>query len=226
VRILPEPEPGVNVTITMDETGNWQANVEILSEPTQQVVVDNWGPLVLHGHSFIALASVHIEQVRGPVVAHTYDLGQLQPGYYVFAFKTNLAHCGVADFTVPGVEVPPLVRWADRLENVSPGDLAAYFFALNPARRTTPLIDAELIEDTKGQTHLGLRFRRLTGADGVRQRIQASRKLGIWDDVTEEVDIVERTLDADGTELVLICLRQSLAESPYHYLRVLLEPEE
>ena len=232
VRILPPPNPGVNVSVAPDATGNWQATVEIISEPGQQVVVDNWGPLVLHGHSFIALASVHLDEVAGPVepVAHTYDLGMLQPGYYVFAFKTNLAHCGVAGFTVPGVESDPLVRWAARLGDVADGpagrDLQSYFFALHPNARNLPLIGAELVDDSEGKTHLGLRYRRLTGADGIRQTIQGSRNLGTWEDLTDSVDIVERTLDIDGTEIVLVCLRQPIGESDIRYLRIQLAEEE
>ena len=225
VRILADPDPGVNVTFSRTEEGNWLANVEIISEPGEQIVVDAWGPLVVHGHSFVALATLHMEAVNSPVepLAHSYDLGPLQPGYYAFVFKTNLAHCGIGDFIVPGVEGPPIARW-QALTGSSPGDsrrLAHYFFASR-----NPNLRAALVGDDRNNRHLGIRYRRLTGAEGVTQRVQASRDLGQWDDVTDSVDLVERTLEIDGTEIVLICLRQSISDSPYRYLRIVLEEDE
>lgn len=225
VRILPPPTPGVTVAFRRSEEGNWFADVEIISEPGQQVVVDNWGPLVLHGHSFVALATVHLEATNGPVepLAHSYDLGQLQPGYYVFAFKSNLAHCGTGDITVPGVEGPPIARWSAIA--VEPGTvenrIQRYFFAAS-----NPDLNATLIRGEDGKSHLGLRFRRLTGAEGVTQRVQASSNLGEWDDVTDSIDLVERTLDIDGTEIVILCLRESTETSKYRYLRISLEETE
>lgn len=221
VRILPPTDPGVNVTFNRTEEGNWLAKVEIVSQPGQQVVVDSWGPLVVHGHSFVALASVHLDEADGPVepVAHSYDLGQLQPGYYAFVFKTNLAHCGAGRLMVPGVEAPPLTRWQNL--NQSSADVADYFFA-SPQPRIRP----EFTGHDWNDRHLGIRYRRLTGAEGVTQRVQASRDLTGWDDVSDSVDLVERTLDIDGTEVVLIRLRQSLSESPYRYLRIVVEQTE
>lgn len=225
VRILAEPDPGVNVSFSRTEEGNWLAHVELISEPGQQIVVGAWGPLVVHGHSFITLATVHTEAVNSPVepVAHSYDLGPLQPGYYAFVFKTNLAHCGIGDFIVPGIEGPPVARW-QALTGSSPDNshrLANYFFASR-----NPDLRAELVGDDRNNRHLGIRYRRLTGAEGVTQRVQASRDLGQWDDVTDSVDLVERTLEIDGTEIVLICLRQSISESPNRYLRIVLEEDE
>lgn len=225
VRILAEPTPGVAVSFTRSEEGNWSANVEIISEPGQQIVVENWGPLVLHGHSFIALATVRLEETNGPVepVAHNYELGALQPGYYVFAFKSNLAHCGIGDVTVPGVEGPPITRWSAFLADGVPAEerLARYFFAAR-----NPDISATIVRTENDRSHLGLRYRRLTGAEGVTQRIQASTDLSTWDDVTDSVDLVERTLDVDGTEIVILCLRESLESTKYRYLRLSLEESE
>jgi hypothetical protein len=109
---IPAPAPAP-VIVAQNDEGRWLANVELISGPGEQIVVDAWGPLVVHGHSFVALATVHIEAVNGPVepIAHSYDLGPLQPGYYAFFFKSNLAHCDLSDFTVPGVEGTPVARW-------------------------------------------------------------------------------------------------------------------
>jgi hypothetical protein len=225
VRILAEPSSGVTVSFSRSEEGNWSAHVGIVSEPGQQVVIDNRGPLVLHGHSFIALATVHLEEVDGPVepLTHSYDLGALQPGYYVFAFKSNLAHCAIGDLTVPGVEGSPIARWAALLHDDSAVEnrLARYFFA-----RRDPDLRAEIVRDEKGNSHLGLRYRRLTGAEGVTQRVLASSDLGGWDDVTDSTELVERTLDIEGTELVILCLRETLATSKYRFLRLSLEETE
>ncbi|MFT6576464.1 MAG: hypothetical protein ACJA16_004673 [Akkermansiaceae bacterium] len=87
-------------------------------------------------------------------------------------------------------------------------------------------IEAEKVRDDDGRSHLGLRYRRLTGAEGVTQRVQASSTLNTWDDVSESVDLVERTLDIDGTEVVTLCLRETLATTKYRYLRLALEETE
>jgi hypothetical protein len=73
---------------------------------------------------------------------------------------------------------------------------------------------------------LGLRYRRLTGAEGVTQRVQASSNLDQWDDVTDSIDLLERTLDIDGTEIVILCLREGMETSKYRYLRLALEETE
>ena len=51
----------------------------------------------------------------------------------------------------------------------------------------------------------GIDLRRLTGADGIRQAIQGSRRLGARENLTDSVDIIARTLEIDETELVLFC---------------------
>ena len=170
VRILPPPPHGVTISFSRSEDGNWSADVEIISEPGQQVVVDNWGPLVLHGHSFVALATVHLEATNGPVepLAHSYDLGPIRPGYYVFAFKSNLAHCGTGDLTVPGIEGPPITRWSAIAADgdVTENRIQRYFFAAR-----NPDLKPAIIRGDDGRSHLGLRYRRLTGDEGVTQRV-------------------------------------------------------
>lgn len=234
VRILPPSEPGVNVSVAMNSTGEWEATVEIISEPGEQVVVDSWGPVIHHGQSFIALASVHFESTTGPVepVANTYNLGTLQPGYYVFVFKSDEAHCGFAGFTVPGLEGDPLDNWRHRIAGAATANdedadqdgldfTGEYFFVTDPNRPDLPAFSPEIVRDADDRSHLALRFRRLLGAEGVTQVVEGSRRLeDDWDDVSALTEIVERTPDIDGTEEVVLCLRSPLSESPYHFLRI------
>ncbi|MGJ8698241.1 MAG: hypothetical protein ACSHYF_18110 [Verrucomicrobiaceae bacterium] len=225
----PPPAPGVNVSLAMSATGDWEATVEIISAPGQQVVVDSWGPLVSHGQTFVVLADVHREPTNGPVepLSHTYNLGQLLPGDYLFVWKSDEADCGLGNFTVPGVEPPAIDRFLanNRLPAGSiQNGTARYFFGLNQ-HRTQPEMRAEVIRDEQGGRHLGIRYRRLTGAD-VEQQIQASNDLTDWQNVSDQVDIVERTLDVDGTEEVLVCLRSKIGEGPFRYLRIHLTPVE
>ena len=234
VRLLPPPQPGVNVSVAMNSSGDWEATVEIISEPGQQVVVDSWGPLIHHGQSIIALASVHFEPTGGPLepVAHIYNLGTLQPGYYVFVFKSDKAHCGFAGFTVPGLEGDPLDNWQQRISGASFADnadtdndgldfLGEFFFVTNPNQADLPAFSPEIVTRPDGRPHLGLRFRRLLGAEGVTQIIEGSRRLNDgWDDLSAATDIVQRIPDIDGTEEVLLCLRDALDDSPYHFLRI------
>jgi hypothetical protein len=71
-----------------------------------------------------------------------------------------------------------------------------------------------------------LRFRSLTSAGGVNQRVQASTILEEGDDVTDSIDLVERTLEIDGTEIVIRYLREGTDTSKYRYLRISLEETE
>lgn len=234
VRIQPDLEPGVNVTVALNANGEWAATVEILSDPGQQVVINNWDfSCIQFGQSIIKLAEAEIQPTNGPVepVAHVYNLSSLQPGYYVFVFKTNLAHCGSAGFTVPGAEGDPIDNWQVRVgaahqadESDDDGDglnvVGEYFFATDPTRADRPDIRPEIVTDERGVRHLGLRYRRLHGAEGVLRVVEASRNLKDWTDVSEVIDLVEQDVNLDGTIRVLICLRDRLSDSPYRYLRI------
>ena len=95
-----------------------------------------------------------------------------------------------------------------------------YFFATDPGRPDGPRIRPEIAPGNDGKPHFGLRFRRLHGAEGVDQIIEGSRNLVDWEDVSDQVDLVERDVAIDGTEEVFLCLRQALADSPFQYFRV------
>jgi len=233
VRILPDPpDPGVNVSVAMNSAGGWDATVEIISEPGEQVVVDSWGPTIHHGHSIIALASVHIEPTGGPVepLAHVYPLGVLQPGYYVFVFSSDLGHLGFARFIVPGLEGDPIDNWQLRASTLALGNdgddgdnldaVGEYFFATDPSLPDGPGVRPEISPGDDGRPRLGVRFRRLHGAEGVDQIVEGSRDLENWEDVSDQVDLVDQTIAIDGTEEVSLRLKQALEDCPFQYLRI------
>ena len=56
--------------------------------------------------------------------------------------------------------------------------------------------------------------------------MQASTILEEGDDVTDSIDLVERTLEIDGTEIVIRYLREGTDTSKYRYLRISLEETE
>ena len=89
-----------------------------------------------------------------------------------------------------------------------------------------PAIRPEIVEDDDGDHHLAIRYRRLLAADGVRQVIEVSHDLRIWDEADELTQVVERFVDIDGTEELLVCLRERLDESGYRWIRIKLVPEE
>ena len=222
VRIAPPPsDPGINVSVAMSETGNWQATVEIISEPGQQVVVDSPGPLIINGATFVALADVHREPTSGPTepLALTYNLGQLVPGDYLFVWKSDETDCGQLLFTVPGFEAPGLTRFLANNGTTVDSGIGRYFFALTDENES-PEVAAEIVTDEDGDQHLGIRFRRLFGASGVEQAVWGSSNLTDWQEITADCDVIERLPRFDGTEEVLLCLRQTLAESNIQYLRL------
>lgn len=236
VRIAPEPpQSGVNVSVGVNDLGEWEATVEIISEPGEQIVVDSWGPLIHHSHSIVALASVHIEATSGPVepLANVYNLGTLQPGYYVFVFKTNLAHCGIATFTVPGLEGDPVDNWINRIGALPEGDndgdgaetVGEYYFATDPNRQDVAFVRPEIVVSDEGEAHLGLRFRRVLGGEGIAQIIEGAGLSGSWDDIGDRIEIIEQTISDDGTEEILLCLQEPIRVSPYQFIRLRLERE-
>ena len=246
VRIIDEPtgppDAEINVSIDLGEDGVWYAGVEIVPAAGVQLVVEDWGDLTHHGHTFVALATVGRRDLTSNVVpeplAHRYPLGELGPGFYIFVFKTNLAHCAVEEFIVPGLPGDPIDNWRKivGVENVDEradddGDrvnlLAEYFFALDPKRPDVPKIIPEVVEDSEGKKHLGLRFRRLLGADGVREVIQVSKDLKTWILATDiQTDVVEQHEVFDGTEEILICLTEELTADSYPFMRVDLERDD
>ena len=233
VHILPEPpDTGVKVTVELNEDGDWEALVEIVSNPGEQVVVDSWGRIIHHGHSIVTLASVHIEETD-PVepLAHSYNLGALPPGYYIFVFKTNLAHCGIARFIVPGLEGDPFDSWQERVGVTSSGEeqdidrdgnnlLGEYFFGTNPGRQDASFARPEIVYTEDGVPHLGMRFRRVQGAEGLIQQFQGMSAERGWEDISQSVEVIDRIVFIDGTEELLVCLNQPLHESEIHFMRL------
>ena len=246
VRIFNEP-PGppdaeIKVDIGLSEEGIWFADVEIIPAGGVHFVVDDWGSVNHHGQTFIALATVGRSDFATSVVpeplAHRYRLGELGPGFYVFVFKTNLAHCALEDFVVPGLPGDPIDTWRKMIGVVNvdersddDGDrinlLGEYFFALDPKRPDVPRIIPEIVEDSAGKKHLAVRFRRLLNADGVREVILVSRDLKTWFRANgTQTEVVEEELVFDGTEEILICLTEELSEDSFSFMRVDVEREE
>ena len=241
VRLMIEPphnETEVRVSVGL-EGDQWVATVEVVPAPGTAITVADWGEVMHHGSTHLALATVSQEQTpNGPLaepLAHRYPLGPLRPGTHVFVFKTNLAHCGIERFRVPGMEGDPVDDWREIAgipagEDNGDGDrnglFAEYFFALDPNRADLPHIEPEIVEDEEGGRHLALRFRRLILAEGVRQIVEASRDLRRWDEVDDLIDVVEKEVNIDGTEELLVCLRERLREGGYRWLRIRVVPAE
>ena len=240
VRIISDPPPGdaeVRIEVAMDD-GGWFALVEVIPAAGTAIHVQDWGEVIRHGQTHLALATATQESTpNGPVaepLAHRYPLGALRPGHHVFVFKTNLAHCGFARFRVPGMEGDPIENWRDAAgagdgeddDNDDNGILQEYFFALNPNRADRPSIRPVIVEDEAGELHLAIRYRRLLAAEGVRQVIEVSRDMRRWIEADGITEIVEQDVNIDGTEELLVCLRERLGETGLRWMRIRLVREE
>ena len=236
------PDAEIKVNVGLSEDGAWFADVDIIPTGGVHFVVDDWGSLNHHGQPFIALATVGESDITTPVLpgtlAHRYLLGELGPGFYVFVFKTNLAHCALEDFVVPGLPGDPIDNWRKVIGVVNVDErsdddsdrinlLGEYFFALDLKRPDVPRIVPEIVVDSEGRKHLAVRFRKLLNADGVREVILVSRDLRNWFRANDtQTEVVEQQLVFDGTEEVLICLTEELGEDSYPFMRVDVEREE
>lgn len=240
-RMVVDPPPSdaqVRVEVSMIE-GEWFASVELIPAPGTAIHVEDWGEVLHHGQTHLALATVTQESTpNGPIaepLAHRYLLGALRPGHHVFVFKTNLAHCGIARFRVPGMEGDPIDGWRDAAgipEGEDDGDdddngiMAEYFFALDPNRPDVPRVHPEIVVDAEGGRHLAIRYRRLLAADGVRQVIEVSRDMRRWIAADGITEVVEQDVNIDGTEELLVCLRERLGENGFQWMRIRLVKEE
>ncbi|MEZ5305261.1 MAG: hypothetical protein R3F11_32155 [Verrucomicrobiales bacterium] len=198
-------------------------------------IVD-WGELITHGQTFVALATaVAVDSNDAPPPpTHSYRLGALRPGFYTFAFKTNLGHCGVARLHVPGMEGDPVDNWRDLNlgalladDGDGNGEVAEYVFALNPNRSDQPRIRPEIVEGIDGRRHFGIRFRRALDATDAEVIIEISDDMRRWREAAADIEIVEQRANIDGTVEILACLRASLAETgfPFARLRAVLRGE-
>jgi hypothetical protein len=237
---LPSPEDTkINLSFSLDEDGMWHAEVEIVPVPGVHLLVNDWGPVIHHGQTFVALATLQsIDTANAPIpepLAHRYPLGKLPPGFYIFVFKTNLGHCAIESLTVPGLPGDPIDNWRIVAEVINTDDgsdedgdnlslLSEYFFALDPTSSDVPDIHPEIVEGIDGEQHLGLRLRRLLAADGVRQLLEVTRDFKLWVYAGENMtEVVEQTVNIDGTEELLICLREALSENGYRFIRIRIE---
>jgi hypothetical protein len=227
VRILPEPpQPPGHVTVSARlQEGIWIADVRIDDD---QIRITEWGDdLIRHGRSILALASAvevdpndHTPGVP-PNGEHSYRLGELAPGYYVFVFKTDLGHCGITRIRVPGIGDGGFNAWRDWIDadGMQPG-FGDYAFAMNPKNPGAPEVHPEIFEGQDGRRHGGLRFRRLHGASDVEYIVQCSSNMVDWQDASDLTEIVRREIDIDGTEMVHICLLNAIGENDCPFLRV------
>ncbi len=254
VRIMPDPPqpPGaeVRVDIDMNDTGVYFAKVELIPDDGAHFRVASWGQVVPFGQTLLALATV--EQVAPPAepeppIVHTYRLGALRPGYYLFVFKTNLAHCGIAEIVVDGevgdggidgwreLAFPGLSREALELVAADGSDsdidglsiLGEYLFGTDPLRPDRPRIVPEIVTGDDGRRHLAVRYRRATLAGGVRAVIEVSRDCRTWTrpDATR-TELLDRTVSIDGTEEHRICLTDPIDETGAPpFIRIVVERE-
>ncbi|CAN5182831.1 hypothetical protein BH23VER1_BH23VER1_11560 [soil metagenome] len=251
VRILPEPPdpPGgeVRVETEMTAAGVWFAKIHLVPDDGISYRATSWGQVTPFGQTLLALATVEeIDAPAGPdlPLTHTYRLGELPPGYYLFVFKTNLAHCGMAEIIVPGEEGDggiegwrglafPGLSAAERhlLGDDADGDLlpdaGEYFFGTDPLRPDRPFVRPEIVVGEDGRRHLAVRYRRATWASGFRAVLELSRDCRIWiRPAATETELLSRTLDLAGTEERRICLVEPLdAPDAYPFARIVVERE-
>ncbi len=236
----PPPPPPLKADVTVSAAeGRWQAAVAF--ENTGGWFAAEWGTVAANANVLSARAALTKlpEGSLAPIPAafsHTYDLGQLAPGRYLFVFKSSAGHLASAPFTVAGVEPTPLDQWKRAafatggwaLDSVSgdaadpDGDgvnnLAEFGLGMKPQCPDIPETGAVLV-GPDGARHLAMTYRRITGAEGVDVVVEVSRNLKDWFPAGDAVTQT-RTLDVDGTESVCACQTAPVGAGSWPYMRV------
>jgi hypothetical protein len=241
VRIVAEPPPHLPADLVVSmRDGKWFADVKVTN--TGNWWMPEWGEVHSHGPVFFATLSLVTvpPNIDPPIMesfSHTYELGELRPGHYLFVFKSNVGHCASRRFNVPGLEPPtPLEQWAlNALGTIATnsdndGDrdglplFGEFYFGCDPNRSDAPEVRPAIVLGADGQWHMALNFRRVTAGDGsVRCLVELSDNMITWREAGAEVDVIPGAPDIDGSQPVCACQRAPLRESRAPFMRLRLE---
>lgn len=239
VRIPPLPQPGIRADVVTSMTdGIWHAEV---SFPNSGGWTDvDWGDVRLRGPVFSVRARLMAGDTGEPPpeeFRHTYRIGPLTPGHYLFLFTSDAGHAGAGEISVPGVPPPSqLLSWlenAGRGSALPPDDdsdndrwpcFAEYYTGGDPHRPDQPAVEPALVH-RDGRTFAGLRFRRIAGGDpSVRCRVEAAADFRHWSDAGSDVEWLIDPPDADGTQQVTVVRKTSVGTAgDKPFLRLVLE---
>jgi hypothetical protein len=225
---------------TYEEEGRVFAKVEF-HPGDSPLIATHWGDLRLKGHDFVAPVNIidgrHVDVAPQP--SHTYSLGHLAPGVYGFVVHSlNRNFSSRHVFTVGADDdVSPHAQWEIAMRElalvrgddggVQEGDrLMDYAFGLDSAREgRTGILEPDVARDRAGRPLLVVRHRWVPGASDLAYRIEASRDLVEWVDVTERVQRLESGSRTDGGHWRSVELPAE-GDEPYRFARVRVVPRD
>jgi hypothetical protein len=242
--VPPTPLPVV-VRVAQAE-GAWQASVTITTASTLHPWKVKATKPVLTAGQVLNLAAELETGISGTDPAQsilTFDLGPLPPGNYRTVFKSNVGHCGVAEFTVAG-ELPPspIATWQQIA--FAPGDwsrpeivadladpdgdgianLTEYCLGTDPIRPDALQFQPTTERDFAGKPHLVILFRLVSGTTDATAIVEVSRNLRTWQPAGKDVEMAILKRDIDGTEQVCACQKSVLGEAgSWPFMRLHLE---
>jgi hypothetical protein len=229
VRISPDdadPEqPRVSLSLRKQEDG-YYLDLEFLPGASQWHVA-HWGRLHLRGNVFGAPIQL-ADDAQADALAEprkSYRLGELEPGSYGFVAHSRAPwFISRSSFAIEGEPVAPIEQWNAAINEMSesPAEVGLfhYAFGLLPdegtAVRLTPLLE----QDAEGRSSMLLLYPFVAAASDLEYRIEVSKDLASWIDVTEHL-IVRREVDrADGAQSRLVVVPVPPGEEPYPFARV------
>ena len=237
---IPPTELKAEISVTMLD-GKWQAAVSF--ENTGNWFQADWNTVKVLGTSFLAYARLSPLPTGSlaPIPAsfsHTYDLGELKPGSYLFVFRSSAGHAARATVDVAGVEPPTaLDQWkfnvfgAAYIDSGAAGDLddpdksgvpTLVQFALggDPARGVRPEIKPGIVMEN-GVPKLALHFRRPAGSrPSADCQIEVSADMVHWFPAGDTVDLKPSVFDIDGSEAVCALQKSPLGVSQWPFMRI------
>lgn len=234
---LPPPTPGptpkvADVKPFIDADGLASVTALFPGVPADFWSNIEWGTFEQRGSVFHVQVNFrhHGGEITLPAFAplnHTWTIGPLAPGTYVFLVRSNLGHHGRAVLSVPGDPVPPFTAWRERMIPVlglgpdgplSPEMLAAYAFGLNPALPNGGRPAGVLTPTASGGWDLT--FGRAAVADGVIWSVEATADFRSWTPILTWPDVDATVVDlGDGREQVTVHLSAALA-APWRAFRL------
>ncbi len=246
VQILPTPPPPppalkVDVEVAMAD-GKWRADVSFAN--TGGWWQAEWGHVKPRGSVHFAEATLTVPppfvKVALPdAFSHTYELGELKPGFYSFLFLSSAGHIGQTTIKVPGVASPsPLDDWkfnlfgapamampasddwADEDQDCQP-TLAEYALGSHPLQPDAAPYRAEIQSGPDGAGHLALVYQRALGSESsVDCLVELSSNLKDWQPGGSLLTTTVGTPNPDGTQSVCACQTAPLALSRYPFMRL------
>ncbi|MGK0188433.1 MAG: hypothetical protein ACI9R3_004244 [Verrucomicrobiales bacterium] len=247
--VVPDPHPAFAVAIEA-KGGRNSATIDVeITSPDGVISGIDWGEPAVDGHMVTANVSITVTpwgdlpNVDIATAEHTYQIADLPGGFHIFKLAINDRPAGRAYFLVRRLDRNPipfedwlagllagihghanhgLAEAFGDLDGDGTGDMEEFYLGTNPLSWDVPKIRPEWVRrgDNNEAASLAIFFQRRRDVGSITAAVEASADLRQWDGSQELFDQVSVTDLGNGLEEVVICLKDTIGESPFRFLRL------